>query len=325
MRTVTHVLRGVPDATSPEIAAAACVLKEGGLVAFPTETVYGLGADALDGHAVAKIFAAKGRPATNPVIVHVSSVEQARTLSSAWPAAADRLAEAFWPGPLTLIVPKAACIPDVVTAGGPSVALRMPSHPVARALLAAAGVPVAAPSANLSETLSSTSAAHVLKGLDGRIDMILDGGPAQGGLESTVVDLSVEPALIRRPGLVSAEALAPFGIVAAASGIVTTGVQVSPGQHARHYAPKIPLSIVSSLHEGLEENVGYLLYGRHAPSAAVVEVLPDDPVRYATGLYAALHRLEDADIKRIVVLEPPRASGWEAVHDRLTRASSSAA
>lgn len=325
MRTVTHVLHGIPDARSSEIAAAARVLRDGGLVAFPTETVYGLGANALESDAVTKIFAAKGRPATNPVIVHVSSVEQARSLASAWPVSADRLTEAFWPGPLTIIVPKAGCIPDVVTAGGPTVALRMPSHPVAQALLAAAGVPVAAPSANLSETLSSTSAEHVRKGLEGRIDMLLDGGPTQGGLESTVVDLSVDPPVIRRPGLITQEQLAPFGIGNSASEATKTGMQASPGQHARHYAPRIPLSIVSSLPEGLEKNVGYLLYGRHAPSTSVVEVLPDDPAGYASGLYAALHRLEDADITRIAVLEPPRASGWEAVHDRLTRASSSAA
>src|SRR5262245_52423466 len=181
---------------SPEaqaIARAAVVLRAGGLVAFPTETVYGLGANALDATAVRRIFTAKGRPANNPLIVHVAGAAHVGRVAAAWPALAARLAERFWPGPLTLILPRSAAVPDEVTAGGPTVAVRVPAHPVARALLEAAGVPVAAPSANRSTQLSPTTAAHVLRGLNGRIDLLLDGGPTAGGLESTVLDLTTEP------------------------------------------------------------------------------------------------------------------------------------
>src|SRR5262249_34135404 len=167
------------------ITGAARLLRAGGLVAFPTETVYGLGANALDASAVARIFAAKGRPANNPLIVHVAEADEARQVAADWPEAAARLAERFWPGPLTLVLPKRAIVPDAVTANGPTLAVRVPAHPVAQALLRAAGVPVAAPSANRSTELSPTRAEHVLRGLDGRIDVLLDGGPTAGGIEST--------------------------------------------------------------------------------------------------------------------------------------------
>src|SRR5437660_12869477 len=172
------------------IAEAAAVLRRGGLVAFPTETVYGLGGNALDPAAVARIFAAKGRPATNPVIVHVADAAGVPLVAAAWPDPAARLAARFWPGPLTLVLPRRPEVPDVVTAAGPTVAVRVPAHPVARALLRAAGVPVAAPSANRSSELSPTTAEHVLRGLGGRIDLILDAGPCPGGIESTVLDLT---------------------------------------------------------------------------------------------------------------------------------------
>src|SRR5262249_34494837 len=160
---------------------------------FPTETVYGLGANALNAEAVARIFAAKGRPTANPLIVHVAEPSAARALVAAWPPAAERLAERFWPGPLTLVLPCGPAIPNIVTAGGPTVAVRMPAHPVARALISAAGVPLAAPSANRSTRLSPTRAEHVLRDLDGRIDLVLEGGPTPGGVESTVLDLGTNP------------------------------------------------------------------------------------------------------------------------------------
>ena len=175
------------------------MLRRGGLVAFPTETVYGLGANALDAEAVRHIFAAKGRPATNPVIVHVAEIARVREVVADWPPLAERLAGRFWPGPLTLVLPRHPALPALVTAGGPTVAVRVPLHPVALALLRAAVVPVAAPSANRSTRLSPTRAEHVLAGLAGRIDLLLDGGPASGGLESTVLDVTtVPPRLLRR-------------------------------------------------------------------------------------------------------------------------------
>jgi L-threonylcarbamoyladenylate synthase len=185
------------------IAHAAHVLQEGGLVAFPTETVYGLGANALDPAAVAKIFAAKGRPATNPIIVHIATIDEASALAGAWPDVAQQLADRFWPGPLTLVLPKQAHVPDLVTAGGATVALRMPAHPVALALLRACGFPLAAPSANRSSELSPTLPEHVLRGLADRIDLLLDAGPTSGGLESTVLDLTTQPPRLLRPGLVT--------------------------------------------------------------------------------------------------------------------------
>ncbi len=185
------------------IAEAAEVLRRGGLVALPTETVYGLGANALEAGAVQAIFAAKERPPRNPVIVHVADAEAARAWAAAWPERAGQLAERFWPGPLTLVLPKRPVVPDIVTAGGATVGLRVPAHRVALALLKAADVPIAAPSANRSSRVSPTTAAHVLADLEGRIDMILDAGPTSGGLESTVLDLTVEPPRVLRPGLVS--------------------------------------------------------------------------------------------------------------------------
>ncbi len=311
------------------IAAAAEVIRAGGLVAFPTETVYGLGADALHADAVRRIYAAKGRPARNPVIVHVASIEQAKTLVTEWPSAAQILAERFWPGPLTMILPKRSVVPDVVSGGGSTVALRMPSHPIARRLIEQSGCPIAAPSANPSETVSATTAAHVLKGLNGKIDMVLDGGATTGGLESTVIDLSADPPVLRRPGLVTREqvsaviSLAPPDDQQAVS--ASEQPLASPGMLTRHYAPKIPLTVVSALPVGLNENCAFLLCGvQSVDSAPMTVCLPADPAGYAAGLYDALHRLEDSGAERIYVQEPPMGDAWEAVHDRLKRASSDA-
>src|SRR5437763_8542920 len=230
-------------ADSAAIASAADVLRSGGLVAFPTETVYGLGANALDADAVGRIFAAKGRPAANPIIVHVADAAGVGAVVADWPDAAARLAERFWPGPLTLVLPKRDAVPDVVTAGGPTVAVRVPAHPVAHALLRAAGVPVAAPSANRSSELSPTTAGHVLHGLGGRIDLILDAGPCPGGIESTVLDVTNDPPRLLRPGLVT-----PAQIEAVIGPIQRFGepagsVLRSPGLLAKHYAPRAPLEL----------------------------------------------------------------------------------
>ena len=243
-----------PVAPEPEVMAQAAErLRAGGLVAFPTETVYGLGANALDAEAVARIYAAKGRPAWNPVIVHVATRDAARAVSRAWPASAERLAEAFWPGPLTLVVPKAAHVPALTTAGLDAVAVRVPDHPVALALLAAADVPMAAPSANRFTQVSPTTAAHVERSLGDRVPLILDGGPCAVGIESTVVDCTGDEVVILRPGMLGRErleaVLAPLGIpvrlalrtVAHDRDPAAVGDEAAPrapGMADRHYAPR---------------------------------------------------------------------------------------
>src|SRR6185369_15840393 len=225
---------------SEELRRAGELLRAGRLVAFPTETVYGLGANALDAEAVDRIFAAKGRPATSPLIVHVNSVEMAQSLVLEWPEAADKLAARFWPGPLTLVLRKQAVIPDRVTAGLDSVGLRMPAHPVALALIREAGIPLAAPSANRFTQLSPTTAAHVRTALGDAVDLILDGGPCTVGIESTVLALTGGMPQLLRPGMVTQaqieEVIGPVVILTSTS----KGVHTSPGLHPQHYQPKTP-------------------------------------------------------------------------------------
>ncbi len=312
------------------IARAAAVLRAGGLVAFPTETVYGLGANALDSGAVARIFAAKGRPPTNPVIVHVAAKSQVGQVVAAWPQLAEILAQRFWPGPLTLVLPKRAEVPDVVTAGGPTVAVRIPAHAAALSLLRAAGVPVAAPSANRSNRLSPTCAAHVLRDLDGHLDLLLDGGPTLGGIESTVVDVTTTPPRLLRPGLLSAGDLeAVVGSLQRPGTSVTERALPSPGMLPRHYAPRTPLICVEGdgqtvfdalLASGLR--VGLLRFGGDGTTGVATRTLANDPAAAAAQLYAVLHELDDRNLERIVVALPPDADGWLAIRDRLHRASS---
>lgn len=314
------------NALEPEphlMKRAGDILRRGGLVAFPTETVYGLGANALDAEAVARIFEAKGRPASNPVIVHVADFAQMKPLVEDWLPAVS-LGVEFWPGPLTLVMRKAACIPDIVTAGGPTVAVRVPSHPVALALLRAAGVPIAAPSANRSTCLSPTRAEHVLNGLDGRIDLLLDGGPAYGGLESTVVDVSTVPATILRPGLISRVQIeSMLGPITERA--KTDEIARSPGMMERHYSPRTPLFLTTDARVVVErlrqagERVAWLAFGDDGPDAIA---MPTDPAAYASQLYEVLHRLDAAGFNSIVVALPPVGEEWMAVHDRLKRASS---
>jgi L-threonylcarbamoyladenylate synthase len=314
------VLPASPDA----IARAAEVLRSGGLVAIPTETVYGLAANALDARAVESIFTAKGRPSTNPLIVHVPDVASAKALSSRWPASADRLAQAFWPGPLTLVVAKDARVPDVVTAGGPTVAIRVPSHPVARALLVAAGIPLAAPSANRSNAVSPTTAAHVVDSLGDRIDLVIDGGPSQGGIESTVLHLAYEPPALLRPGLVTpAEIEAVIGRISRHRPM--EGPLPSPGLLEKHYAPRARLEIADRARAvelvGEGERVGFIAFAEPVPGAINV-LLPDEPPAYASRLYATLHDLDFEGVSRIVVAKVPETEAWLGVRDRLTRAAS---
>jgi L-threonylcarbamoyladenylate synthase len=289
------------------IAEAAEAIRGGGLVAFPTETVYGLGADARNERAAARIYAAKGRPANNPLIVHFATVDDARALTTRWPESAERLARAFWPGPLTLVLPRSTSVPDLVTAGGPTVALRSPSHPVARALIQAAGTPIAAPSANRSGELSPTLAEHVRKSLEGRIDLLLDAGPTTAGLESTVVDLSGEKPRILRPGPIAPDRLRAFlGEVDLPRAIATTAPALpSPGMLARHYAPRTPLRFGAP---ELRERVGLLK-------------LSSDPAEAAESLYRKLHELDDGRFDVILVDLPPETEEWLAVRDRLLRAA----
>ena len=313
------------------LAPAAETLRRGGLVAFPTETVYGLGAHALDPAAVARIYAAKGRPDYNPLIVHLADAGAARALASAWPEAAERLAAAFWPGPLTLVLPKNDSVPDSVTAGLPSVALRVPAHPVARALLRAAGVPVAAPSANRSTEVSPTTAQHVARSLGERVDVIVDGGPCPVGIESTVLSLAGPVPTLLRPGTISIDDLrAVVGEVALPSAAADgEAARPSPGMLDRHYAPRADLRLVDGMDEirrlPAEGKAAVLVLagsgGWDDPLGVDVVEMPADAPEYAARLYAVLHRLDDEGYARVWVQRPPDAPAWAGVRDRLRRAA----
>jgi L-threonylcarbamoyladenylate synthase len=328
----TVVVRVDPEHPEPEaIARAAALLRAGRLVAFPTETVYGLGADALDAAAAARIFVVKGRPSTNPLIVHVADTGAAKALVAEWPHNAELLAARFWPGALTLVLPRRPEVPDVVTAGGPTVALRVPAHPIALALLRAAG-PIAAPSANRSTTISPTMAAHVLTGLRGRIPMVLDGGACTGGLESTVLDLTTTPPRLLRPGLISPDEIErAIGPIQRHSGNDPGAVSRSPGQMARHYAPRATL-LFGTRQDAVRladggKPVGWLGFGdREPPGTRITSLaMPSEPGAYAHMLYAALHALDAAGVAWIVVETPPDTDDWLAVWDRLQRAAKPAA
>jgi L-threonylcarbamoyladenylate synthase len=287
------------------IAHAAELIRAGRLVAFPTETVYGLGANALDADAVARIFAAKGRPRTSPLIVHVDSIQMARTLASDWSNVADLLARRYWPGPLTLVVPKRPEVPDIVTAGLPTVALRMPAHPLALELIRASGVPIAAPSANRFTELSPTAVAHIPEAL---ADYTLDGGPARVGIESAVLSLVDAPTLLR-PGAISITELEALIGPIAQGGAPTAGAHASPGMHVRHYRPTTPLYLdtVSRPGKGV-----ILRLGREMPA---------DPKSYAAALYETLHRLDAELLDWIAIEPPPDTPEWAGVLDRLRRAA----
>ncbi len=299
-----------------ELVRAAELIRGGGLVAFPTETVYGLGANALDAHAVDRIFWAKGRPSTSPLIVHVDSVEMARSLVLDWPASAETLARRFWPGPLTLVLPKHPSIPDIVTAGLGTVGIRIPAHPIALDLIRRAGVPIAAPSANPFTRLSPTTAEHVRESLGGVVDLVLDGGPTRVGIESTVLSLAVSPPQLLRPGMVSqAEIEALIGPVELA-GRLENGAHASPGRHRTHYSPRTRLLVVK---DGETLPPGRGVYLTRGPAGSVR--MPGDAASYAAALYDTLHRLDSEGWEWIAVEELPVAPEWSAIADRLRRAS----
>lgn len=325
---------------------AAEIIRRGGLVAFPTETVYGLGADALNASAVSRIFAAKGRPATNPLIVHVPDTAAARSLAACWPDTAERLAARWWPGPLTLVVPRRAEVPDAVTAGLEAVALRVPAHPVALALLRESQRPIAAPSANRFTQLSPTTAAHVAASLGEQVDLILDGGPTAVGIESTVVDCSGDVPVLLRPGVLDIDALSAVAGVQLLRPSVTPAENAprpSPGMHERHYAPRATLLRFEgerieaaiaraqqaggqSTTAGTDHVIGAVLWSAAARQAfsAVPQVqvrnMPAEPEDYARLLYATLHDLDAANCTMVLVEQPPIDAKWEGVRDRLQRA-----
>jgi len=302
--------------SSKDIERAAEILRGGGLVAFPTETVYGLGANALDPGAVERIYAAKGRPATSPLIVHVDSVAMAKSLVVDWPREADVLTEKFWPGALTLVLRKDSKVPDQVTAGLDTVGLRMPSHPMALALIRAAGVPIAAPSANLFTQLSATTAEHVRRGLGNLVDMILDGGPTTVGIESTVLSLAGPQPILLRPGMISQEDLESLiGPIRRAA--ATPGPQASPGLEPRHYRPRTPLFIGPPPDHGK----GAYLWIHRPLSAARAIAMPQKASDYAAHLYELLHQLDAEGLDYIAVERPPDEPAWAGILDRLQRAA----
>jgi L-threonylcarbamoyladenylate synthase len=305
--------------TRDEIQHAGELIRSGGLVAFPTETVYGLGANALDPDAVERIFAAKGRPATSPLIVHVDSVEMARTVVADWPESAALLAQEYWPGPLTLVLPKQQGIPDRVTAGLPTVGVRVPRHPVALELIRAAGVPICAPSANRFTELSPTEAVHVRDALGHSVDAILDGGRCEVGIESTVLSLAGSEPVLLRPGMVSlADIERRIGFVSYNAGPAAGGGgHASPGQHARHYSPATPLLITRDFPSGLG---AYVWWSEDRPASVSVR-MPAAAAAYAREIYATLHRLDGMRLGFIAVEPVPGGDDWAGIRDRLKRAA----
>jgi len=291
---------------------AAARIREGGLVAFPTETVYGLGANALDASAVAKIFALKRRPASSPLIVHAASKEMARELVTEWPAKAEELATRYWPGPLTLVLPKSAKIPDIVTAGLPTVGVRVPAHPMARRLIEAADLPIAAPSANTFTRLSPTTAQHVIDEFGDSVD-VLDGGPSQVGIESTVVSLVGGTLTLLRPGMIS------LGEIERATDPLGES-HPAPGMHPKHYSPRTRLLLVETP-EALPDRSGAYVWWNTARITARSIKMPAEPSPYAARLYGALHQLDQEGWPWIAVEAPPNTPEWAAVLDRLRRAS----
>ncbi len=297
--------------TRDALGRAAEIIRQGGLVAFPTETVYGLGANALNADAVKRVFELKQRPFASPLIVHTSDAELARTVTMEWPPLAETLACHFWPGPLTMVMAKAVIVPDLVTAGLPSVGVRVPAHPIALELIRQSGVPIAAPSANLFTQISPTTAQHVEAALGSKIEMILDGGPTRVGIESTVIALRGGEQVILRPGMISQSELE------AVTGLrwgrelnlpKLTEPAESPGQHPRHYAPRTPLYVLEP--------------GAQPPSGrGKILRMPGDAEKFAASLYAELHKADAEGWEWIAIEAPPQTPEWAGISDRLQRAS----
>ena len=309
------------------IAKAVALLRAGQVVALPTELVYGLGADALNPAAVARIFALKGRPADHPLIVHLPPDEPLEQWAADVPPTARALAQAFWPGPLTMILARGARVPRAVTGGQDTVALRVPDHPVALALLRAFGSGIAAPSANRFGHLSPTTAAHVRDEFGDALPLVLDGGPCRVGIESTIVDLTRGTPVVLRPGAVSAADIARVALGTDTTGDVNPAAPAprASGLLARHYAPRTPAELVESAAlparladlTALGQTVGVLALG-HSIGDGIV--LPNEAAAYSQGLYAALRALDRRGFSRLLIQAPPRDEPWRAVNDRLQRA-----
>lgn len=313
---------------------AAELLRAGEVVALPTETVYGLAANALDAAAVARIYQVKGRPAHNPIIVHVAGMDLARRCAAEWPALAEKLAQAFWPGPLTLVLPRAQAIPDIVTAGGETVGIRWPSHPFIQEVIRRSGLPLAAPSANPSNRVSPTNAEHVLRYFGQSIPLIVDGGQSQVGIESTVLDLTHRPPRLLRPGMVHQEALlALTGELALRPGEAGP-VLKSPGLLRKHYSPRARLVLLEWQNEaqlraqsvsfGVPPGQIHVIAHSQIPSGGGfgrVSVIPHDPEAFARAIYAELHECDQAGAELIVVEALPKSGEWRALADRLKRAA----
>lgn len=328
----TRVIPVDPDSPSLEaLDEAAAILRAGGLVAFATETVYGLGADATNPAAVAGIYEAKGRPAFNPLIVHADSIAMARTCVSDWPEVAETLAHAFWPGPLTLVLQRTNLVPDIVTAGRETVGVRTPQPIVARTLISRTGRPLAAPSANRSAGVSPTLASHVLADLDGQIDLILDSGQTTIGLESTVLDLITTPPRILRPGPISVAALEEAlggATVLDEPGSPVSDQPASPGQLAVHYSPRTRAVRVDDARDLMAiarpESAAILLFGEMETPACIRFARTfafATPELAARDLYRSLRLCDDLGIEQIVIVAPPDSPKWRAIRDRLWRAS----
>ncbi len=316
---ISHPSRGV-------MRKAAGIIKSGGIVAFPTETVYGLGADAFNPIAVARIFEAKGRPLFDPLIVHIADLSQMRRLTTGMDRRAGRLAGRFWPGPLTLVLPKHELVPDIVTAGLDTVAIRMPDHLIARDLIMGSGTPIAAPSANRFGYISPTKATHVLDQLGDRVDMIIDGGGCAVGVESTIIKLDGDRSVILRPGGVPIEEIeAVIGPVERGS-LAAKGPE-APGQLPSHYSPSIPVYLVESVREidFSRSDAGYLLYTK--PECDVPEGRTEilsaggDLKEAAANLFSALHRLDRMNVRVIMAEAVPEHGLGLAIMDRLRRAA----
>jgi L-threonylcarbamoyladenylate synthase len=324
-----------PELFQKAVLRAAELLRAGDVVALPTETVYGLAANAFDEKAVAKIFQIKGRPGNNPIIVHVSGNEMAGRCVTHWPELAGKLSKSFWPGPLTLVLPRSGKIPDIVTAGGATVGIRWPSHPFIQAVIRECGFPLAAPSANLSNQVSPTNAEHVRKQLGGRIPLIVDGGQSQVGIESTVLDLTVLSPRILRPGMIHAVSLAAVaGNLQPSTFNLQPSAPRSPGLLAKHYSPKAKLVVLNWRDEtdlrsqlstlNFQPSTCFIIAHTQIPSGekfAGVSVVPHDAEAFARALYAELHRCDEAGAKLIVVEVPPDLLEWAGIADRLRRAA----
>ena len=328
----------LPTDTPQELASgierAAQELCAGGVVALPTETVYGLAANAFDPEAVKKIFEIKGRPAHNPIIVHVDSLGMARKCVARWTDRAEGLAHAFWPGPLTMVLTKSDSIPPLVTAGGQTVGIRWPSHPLMQAVIRACGFPLAAPSANLANQVSPTNAKHVCAQLAGRLGLVLDGGQCQVGIESTVVDVSTAPARLLRPGMIHDTALLAVLPDLVVGSDAASGPLKSPGQLKKHYAPQARLVLLSwesdadlrtrLATQGISPATCHIIAHTRIPSdqgLGRVSVIPHDPEAFARALYSELHACDHAGALTIVMEALPTSPEWRAIADRLRRAA----